>query len=215
MDLSELTSIYPTLFFFWAYCLFLLLMIISLITGFLGDIDLPFEIDADIDSGSLSILDLFFPQRLGQLPLLVSLTIVFFIATTLSYLIQDYLLFFTGALYWIIGSITLLVILFLSLHITNIILKPFDRFLRQKHAFATINYIGMCGVIKTTRVDHSFGEITVKDQSGRDDYLNVYCEQEPHQKPLQYGDIALIVSYNPKLQRYLVIKSENNDFTST
>lgn len=210
MDLTELTSIYPTLFFFWAYCVFLFLMILSLITGFLGDIDLPFEMDADIDSSSLSILDLFFPQRLGQLPLLVCLSIVFFIATVISFLIQDLLLLLSSSLYWMIGTIALFLILFVSLHITNILLKPFDRFLSQKQAFATVNYIGMTGTIKTTRVDQNFGEIAVSDHSGREDYLNIYCDTNQDPDTLRYGDLALIVSYNKESKRYLVTKAESN-----
>ena len=211
MELAELTSIYPTLFFFWGYCFFLLLMIISLVTGFLGDIDLPFEIDVDIDSESFSIMAIFFPQRLGQLPLLVCLSIIFFVATAISFAIQDYLLLLEGTSFKIVATIALFLIFFASLHITSLLLKPFDRFLSQKHAFATVNYIGMIGTVKTPRVTHNFGEIPVLDHSGREDYLNVYCHPESDDSPkLAYGSKVLIISFNQDNQRYLVTKAEQS-----
>ena len=213
MVLSDLISIFPTLFFFWAYCVLLILMLVSLVTGFLGNLELPFEFDIDVETeaSSLSILDIFFPQRLAQLPLLVSLSIVFFIATVISYLIQDFLIMLPGIFYWIAAVIALFVIFFISLHLASWALKPFSSFLDQKKAFATVNYIGMTGAIKTTKVTANFGEISIKDHSGREDYLNVYCDENLSSSPLTYGDLALIVSFNETKKRFLVIKVDSDN----
>lgn len=209
---------FPTAVFFLGYCLFIGLMLISLLTGFMGDWHLPFDIDANIeivevDAGidvasdspsSLTILDLFFPQRLGKVPLLVALSIVFFIALIISLCYQDFLTQLPVLVFWPLSIVLLFGTLFISLHIASWGLKPFSKLLDNEKVFAVINYEGLVGIVKTAKVTEDSGEIVITE-GGRENYINVFSFDET--EPLQYGDRALVVSYDKEKERYLVIKA--------
>ncbi len=185
------------------FCFLFLLMLLSVFTGVVDDLPfLNFDTDVDVDADAVSA-GTWLPIGITKVPLTISLTTVTFVATVLMYYIDHFVLStFDAVLYVGLSLAALIASLLASLYIAAFLLKPLSPLFDQKKAFAVVDYVGMNARIRSNRVSGAFGEAVVT-QGGLENLLDVYSESE---EPISYGDEVLIVSHNPELQRYLVIK---------
>lgn len=191
---------YPVIVFSMPFCLFFALMLIDLLfdlsDGSLGDAD-----GVDLDAGWSA--KLFLPPIVSLVPLPVALTVSSFVATVLTYYLQQYLFSLLGGMaFYAITVPALLLIYYLSLHISALFLKPLGPVFSAKNAFAKINYEGMRAVVRSGQVSSRHGEVVIR-QGGNEIQLDAYVEGETD---IHYGDEVVIVSKHPELDKYLVAK---------
>ena len=189
------------------FCFLTLLMLISVFTGFLDDLsffNFDADLDADIDAdGDIATTGTWLPIGITRIPLTVSLTTITFVATVIIFYTDYYLLgMLTGALEIAASVIAIIVALFISLYIAAFLLKPLSPLFDQRKSFAVIDYVGMSAVVRSNKVSAAFGEAVVT-QGSLENQLDIYSETSD---TISYGDEVLIVSHNPELKRYLVIK---------
>ncbi|MFY0675657.1 MAG: hypothetical protein JXR18_00070 [Neptuniibacter sp.] len=180
-----------------------LLMLISVFTGLVDDLSffgVSTETDLDFDT---DISGTWLPVGITQVPLAVSLTTVTFVATVVIYYLNYFLLIqFTGAIFYLLSGAALALTFFVSLYIASFLLKPLMPLFDKEKSFASINYVGMSAVVRSNSVTEAFGEAVVTKGS-LENQLDIYSECE---EPISYGDEVIIISLNPVLKRYLVIK---------
>lgn len=212
----EIVFSFPVAVFFIPYCIFLGLMIISLITGFLDDLHFPLlggvDVDLDADGDMFSNHGHFgdnflLPIAMTKVPLPIALTITFFIASLLSYVceltVRAMIHLLPDFLYLPLIVILLVLCLWLSLHIAAFILKPFLPIFDKTNTLAIVQYEGKIGVVKTMVVTSYSGDVEITEGS-LDNHIDVYTE-EP-EGTLRYGDTVLLVLFNKEKERYLVMK---------
>ncbi len=212
----EIVFSFPVAVFFIPYCIFLGLMIISLITGFLDDLHFPLlggvDVDLDADGDMFSNHghfgdNLLLPIAMTKVPLPVALTVTFFIASLLSYLSElitrAVMPVLPDFLYMPLIIVLLILCLWISLHIAAFILKPFLPIFDKTNTLAIVQYEGKIGVVKTMVVTSHSGDVEISEGS-LGNHIDVYTE-EP-EGTLRYGDTVLVVQFNKEKERYLVMK---------
>ncbi len=210
----EIVFSFPVAVFFIPYCIFLGLMIISVITGFLDNLHFPLlgSIESDLDGDMLNNHghfsdNLLLPIAITKIPLPIALTVTFFIASLLSYLSEliarATLSVLPDFLYVPMMMILLVLCLWSSLHIAAFILKPFLPIFDKTNTLAIVQYEGKIGIVKTVVVTNDSGEVEITEGS-LSNHIDVYTE-EP-EGTLCYGDTVLVVVFNKGKERYLVIK---------
>lgn len=198
--LSFLT--FPLAVFAVPFLVLFILMLVSVFTGFIDDLpflggDADAELDADLASAT------WLPVGITKVPLTVSLTIVTFVATIGTYYIDFYFLSaFSGMSFYLVSFAALALVFIFSLYISALLLKPLMPLFDKENSFAAINYVGMNAVVRSEKVSTEFGEAIVTKGS-IENQLDIYAESNDL---ISYGDEVLIVSLNPVLNRYLVIK---------
>lgn len=187
------------------FCFLFLLMLLSVFTGFIDDLPfLNFDTDVDVDlDGDVASTGSWLPIGFTKVPLAVSLTTVTFVATVLMYYIDYFALnSLEGPLSVAVSLVAVILSLLVSLYIAAFLLKPLSPLFDQKKSFAVVDYVGMNAIVRSNKVSDTFGEAVVT-QGGLENQLDIYSESE---EIISYGDEVLIVSHNPVLKRYLVIK---------
>lgn len=185
------------------FCFLFLLMLLSVFTGLVDDLPfLNFDTDVDLD-GDIASTGSWLPIGITKVPLAVSLTTVTFVATVLMYYIDYFALnALEGTLSIAVSLVAVVLSLLVSLYIAAFLLKPLSPLFDQKKSFAVVDYVGMNAVVRSNKVSETFGEAVVT-QGSLENQLDIYSESE---ETISYGDEVLIVSHNPVLKRYLVIK---------
>ena len=68
-----------------------------------------------------------------------------------------------GVVGLIVGTLLFLVYLFLSVYISGMLLRPFKGFFKTMDLEVKKEIVGRVGIVRTTKVDASFGEAFVED----------------------------------------------------
>ncbi|MDX1340934.1 MAG: DUF1449 family protein [Reinekea sp.] len=197
---------FPTIFFTFFLLLSVIFWLVA-IFGFVGldaiDIDIP-EPDADVGDINLfaGILSKF---GLNAVPLTIIISIVSLIGWLLCYYVSYFLILplNSGWLKLLIGSPVLVVTLYISTLITAQIIKPLRKILNTD-VTTSKTVIGQVLVVRTSRVDDSFGEATLSD-GGAGLVLKVRATEN---EKFKTGDHVVAIEYLEDKNAYRVISKD-------
>jgi len=100
----------------------------------------------------------------------------------------------------LVGSLVLVAASLISLLFTSLAVRPLAPLFRTHKAKGRRDLVGRVCVISTGHVDARFGQATLED-GGAGLILQVRCETDV---PLQRGDRALILGWDPKTEGFVV-----------
>ncbi|WP_028021939.1 hypothetical protein [Enterovibrio calviensis] len=200
-DFFDALLAFPTNVFFLPFLLFLLILLIDLVfnvvEGVTGDLDL-FDLDNIPGSGLL------LPPVLSKVPLMVALSVSFFVATVISFYLTMYIsVLFPSTIQFVVDLVSIPIIAYLSLAISAWLLKPISPLFDRKKAFAEVEFIGLKGRVHSSVVTQDKGEIMVLHQ-GNEFLLDVVIQDDVS---TSYGDEVIIVYKDSATKRYVVAKA--------
>lgn len=143
---------------------------------------------------------------LGGLPLMLILTVLFFVAWLLSYF-ADYLLLrhldfpLVG---WVLGLATMLAALVAGIAVTSLVLRPLRGLMARLAPPAARSVIGQVALVRTPTVSATHGQASVED-GGAGLILNVRCDQD---RGYQRGDRVVLIEYLEAENAYRVMAED-------
>lgn len=202
MDVWQTLFAFPVVITAIPFLLFLVLLLFAVFTGLIDE-GIP-GLDIDLDA---ELPNLLLPIGITRIPLVISLPLVFFLATAELLLFSHFMMPLVPSLVptWLFYALSCPAIVlscYLSLYIAAWILRPLAPLFDQSGTYAKTDYIGMRGRVRTSRVGVDFGEIVVTRNSA-ENQLDVYCDDT---EILVYGDEVHILSFNVTTKRYFITK---------
>ncbi|GGB34140.1 hypothetical protein GCM10011502_03980 [Oceanisphaera marina] len=196
MDVWQTFFAFPVVMTAIPFLLFLLLLLFSVFTGLFDELLPSLNVDADLP-------DMLLPIGITQIPIVVSLPLVFFLATAELFMFSHLVTPLVPAwLFYTLATLAIPLACYLSLYLAAWILKPLAPLFDQSRVYASINYIGMRARVRTSRVGAHFGEVVVT-RGSVENQLDVYCDDK---EELHYGDEVRILSFNDVTRRYFITK---------
>ncbi len=208
----QLASSFPTAIF----TFFLILTLLFWCIAVLGLVDIDFLGGTDIDTGALEadtatvpdgIAGVILKLNLHDVPVTISLTLIAVFAWFFSY----YFVYFSEA-YIPAGILSLaanmgifLVSLFLGLKITIFCIKPLRPLFQQLKKTTEQYILGQTAVVRSSRVDHNFGEAVVED-GGAGLILKVRTHEDT---TFTKGDRVVLLAYQKEQNTYSVIAEKD------
>lgn len=203
-------SSFPTVFF----TFFLLIIVLYWVVAVLGLVDLDildFDIpDADgalnSDTGLSNanvLAGVMLRFGLYGVPVTIIVSFVALFGWFICYYIVHYLFAFipSGLLSFLAGIPILLVSLYLSVMITATIIKPLRPLFKKNSQDTHKRILGQSAIVRTSRVDNSFGEAVLKD-GGAGLILKVRTMGET---TFQKGDSVVLLEHDKVKNTYRVI----------
>lgn len=161
------------------YTVMLIVCVVLILLTIIGAADLDFDgldveidgldVDADIDGnveGATNVLTGFLVKnRLVGVPITISLTLLTCFGWLMSYYIVHFLVpFESGSIMrYLVGLPIFLGTLFASAKLTGIAIGPIRRALKDADKEKEVIIIGQTAVVRSSKVDNSFGEATLDD----------------------------------------------------
>lgn len=196
MDVWQMIFAFPVIITAVPFFILFILLLLSVLTGFFGEI-FP-DMDAEVPG-----LKLLLPIGITRVPLMISLPVIFFFATTMllvfSFTISPLL---AGVLFYSAGAVAICFFCYISLYLASWVLRPLAPLFDSNRIYARVNYIGMTGRVRTGSVNESFGEVVVT-RDGIENQIDVYCDAS---EELRYGDEVRILSFNDATRRYFITR---------
>ncbi|TXK61071.1 hypothetical protein [Alkalisalibacterium limincola] len=143
---------------------------------------------------------------LGGLPLMLILTVLFFVAWLLTYF-ADYLLLRhmdIPVLSWLLGLAVMLGALVAGVVVTSVVLRPLRGLMARLAPPAMRSVIGQLAVVRTPTVSATHGQVSVED-GGAGLILNVRCDQG---RDFQRGDRVVLIEYLEAENAYRVMAED-------
>jgi hypothetical protein len=196
---------YPTLVFTALFVLslvFWLVAILGLIDLDFLNIDLP-EVDGDIEHVNV-LAGLLMRFGLNGIPVNVILTFLAAFGWVICYYSVHFLLNLLepGFLKFGLATVILLVSFYLAAMLTAVVIKPFRRFFNHGTTEGKKHILGQVLVVRTSRVDDTFGEATLAD-GGAGLILKVRSETQ-----FTKGDRVVPIEYIDDKNVYRVIAED-------
>ncbi len=194
---------FPTSLFFIPLALFLLILLLDLVFNIVESVTADIDFDFDLDD--LPGDGLLLPPVLAKIPLMVALTVTFFIATVISFYSQQLLINVIpdGFLSLLCDIILIPCILYAALFIASWLLAPLAPVFDKEKHYAEVNFIGLKATVHSNSVDSDWGEVKINHQ-GHEFLLDAVSE---HGTSIQYGDEVIIVAQDSASKRYVVAKN--------
>lgn len=184
-----------------------LLYWLMMITGILGldlfdiDFDADAELDADVDGdihGGGVVADVLTFFHLGEVPVMIfaSFFVLFFWACTIvgnHYLNPQWSLLVT--LYFLVPSALL------SLVLTKLAVMPMTPLFRSMMKTDESTIIGSRGVVSTSQLDESFGQISIEQEIGPPIVVNARTENA---QKLDRNQLVEVIRLEPESDVYVV-----------
>lgn len=193
---------FPTSLFFIPLVLFVFILILDMVFSFVESLtpDLDFFDLDNLPGGGLLL-----PPILTKIPLMVVLTVTFFIATLLSFYSQQLLThIILDSFPTLLCDIILIpAILYAALFITSWLLVPLAPLFDKKKHYAKVDFIGLKAVVHSNSVNSSWGEVKVNHQ-GHEFLLDAMSEQD---MSIKYGDEVIIVAQDSVSKRYVIARN--------
>ena len=205
-QLFEVASQFPTVI----YSVLLGIVVVYWIIGMLGLIDLDFsgdadleiDVDGDVDVSVGGISGLLLTFGLTGVPFSLVISIIVLICWLISFYLQFYLLTWLpdGWLYYLMGTLSDIVVLFISLPITAIVIRPLKGMFNSEEAASSNNLVGNEATIATSKVSATFGQARLFT-NGAEILVDVRCDP---QHILKMGDKVLVIKYLQESHAYIV-----------
>jgi len=196
------TAIYSTL---------LGIVVIYWLVGMLGIIDLDLtpeadieaDLDTDLSSGVGGLAGLLLTFGLSSVPFTLVLSIIILVAWLISIYLQIYVfpLLDGGWLSYLLGTLSTVVIFFISLPITGFLIRPLKGMFDSVETTSSNNLVGRDATIATGKVTPSFGQAKVLNE-GAEILLDVRCDLE---HSLSMGDKVLLIEYSKDSHSYIAV----------
>ncbi len=158
-----------------------------------GDAHADVDTDVDVDGGPLDIVG---ALRLRSVPMMVSGSFVSLLGWLLSWAAAEWL----GARGALWGSVSLAGSFVGALLLTSLAIRPLAPLFKPNVARRRDSLVGKLCVVRTGRVDDSFGEATVED-GGAGLVVRVRVE---HGEALGRGEEAVIVAWDEARESFVV-----------
>ncbi|GAA5215030.1 hypothetical protein ACFSJ3_01300 [Corallincola platygyrae] len=188
------------------YTVLLGVMLVYWLIAALGTVDidvLDVDIDVDADVGAVEgFAGLVFRLGLGGVPLTVVLTLIALTGWSVSYFSMLWLVnpLTSGFINLLLGIGVAIGAFLVSIPVTAQLIKPLRPLFRSVNGPSTRDLVGSIAVVRTSRVDQSFGEATLED-GGAGMILRVRADES---LKLSRGDRVVVLSYIPESHAYQV-----------
>lgn len=211
----ENVTSFPTViftFFFVLTMLYWLIAMLGLVDLDVLDFDIP-EVDSDLNvEGGLSSADALAGLMLRFGLVGVPVTIIVSIIAIVGWIICYYFVYFLfdyipeGFLRYLIGIPIFIISLYVAVMITSVVIKPIRVFFSkvEEQASTSKYVVGQTAVVRTSRVDETFGEALLED-GGAGLILKVRaCGEHSFKK----GDRVVLLEYIKEQNVYRVVSEE-------
>jgi len=172
--------------------------------------DLDGELDINPDSGLTNANVLAgLMLRLGLTG--VPVTIIISLLALFGWIICYYLVHFLsswvpdGLLYYVVGFLGVVFSLYVAAKITSIVVKPLRPLFEKAQQEATKHILGQTAIVRTLRVDNTFGEAFLED-GGAGLILKVRTRDD---QTFKKGDRVVLLEYQKINNIYYVISEED------
>ncbi|MEH6345187.1 MAG: DUF1449 domain-containing protein [Bermanella sp.] len=209
-------SSFPTVFFTFFLALttlYWLVAVLGLISIDILDFDLPYIEGADLDMSNASDLTnanalagLMLRFGLNGVPVTIIISLISLFGWILSYYAVYFLFSFIpdGLLQYIAGVPVLFLSLYLAAMMTALVIKPLRPLFKKAHQETEKYVLGQVAVVRTSRVDETFGEAVMAD-GGAGLILKVRSSSDSHFKK---GDKVVLFEYVKETNVYRVISEQ-------
>lgn len=211
----ENVTSFPTViftFFFVLTMLYWLIAMLGLVDLDVLDFDIP-EVDSDLNvEGGLSSADALAGLMLRFGLVGVPVTIIVSIIAIVGWIICYYFVYFLfdyipeGFLRYLIGIPIFIISLYVAVMITSVVIKPIRVFFSkvEEQASTSKYVVGQTAVVRTSRVDETFGEALLED-GGAGLILKVRaCGEHSFKK----GDRVVLLEYIKEQNVYRVVSED-------
>ncbi len=207
-------SSFPTVFF----TFFLLLSIFFWAVAVLGlvdidilDVDLP-NTEGSFELGELSnanpnvLAGLLMKFGLQGVPVTVIITSISLIGWIISYYSVHYVVNLVpdGILHFLVGIPVLLVALLIATLMTSVIIKPIRPLFKKAQQETVKHVLGKTAIVRTSKVDHEFGEVILEDGGAGLIFKVRACGDEVFKK----GDKVVLLEYLKEEHLYRVVSEQ-------
>ncbi len=212
-------SSFPTVFFTFFLALttlYWLVAVLGLISIDILDFDLP-EVDGDVpgdlDMGEATDLTnanvlagLMLRLGLNGVPVTIIISLIALFGWILSYYVVHFSFSFIpdGMLQYIAGVPVLFLSLYLAAMMTAFVIKPLRPLFKKAHQETEKYVLGQVAVVRTSRVDETFGEAVMAD-GGAGLILKIRSSSDSHFKK---GDKVVLFEYVKETNAYRVISEQ-------
>ncbi len=173
------------------------------------DLDIP-EVDGPHAEGTpdASLLTgLMLKLGLQGIPVTIIVTLISMFGWLISYYLVHFLISWIdgGTIRFITGIPIFIVSLYLAVMITALALKPMRKLFINEHQHGKKYILGQNAVVRTSRVDSTFGEATLED-GGAGLILQVRTNNG---EVFQRGDRVVLLEHLPEINAYRIISEED------
>jgi len=181
--------------------LYWLLAGFGLVDDGFGDAGVDGALEGDAELHGLSAL--LSRWGLGGVPVMVVLTLLAFIAWTLTYFVHLFLLLpLPTVMRWALGALTLVLAPLPAVPVAALLLRPLRQFLLRLRPLPQAALLGRTGVVASPRVNADSGHATF-DDGGAGLVLQVRSDSE-----LQRGDRVMLVEHVAAQHYYRVVRAD-------
>jgi hypothetical protein len=205
-QLLEVASQFPTVIYstvLGVVVVYLLIGMLGLVDlGFSGDADLELDVGSDVDVSIGGLTGFMLTFGLTGVPFTLVISIVTLICWLISFYLQLYILNWLpdGWLYYLMGAIASFIIFVISLPLTAIVIRPLKGMFRSVEATESHHLVGNSATIVTGTVSETFGQARLFN-NGAEMLLDVRCDPE---HILKKGDKVLLIEYLTEKYAYIV-----------
>jgi hypothetical protein len=205
-QLLEVASQFPTVIYstvLGVVVVYLLIGMLGLVDlGFSGDADLELDVGTDVDVSIGGLTGFMLTFGLTGVPFTLVISIVTLICWLISFYLQFYILNWLpdGWLYYLMGSFASFIIFVISLPLTAIVIRPLKGMFRSVEATGSHHLVGNSATIVTGTVSETFGQARLFN-NGAEMLLDVRCDPE---HSLKKGDKVLLIEYLTEKYAYIV-----------
>ena len=205
-QLLEVASQFPTVIYstvLGVVVVYLLIGMLGLVDlGFSGDADLELDLGSDVDVSIGGLTGFMLTFGLTGVPFTLVISIVTLICWLISFYLQLYILNWLpdGWLYYLMGAIASFIIFVISLPLTAIVIRPLKGMFRSVEATESHHLVGNSATIVTGTVNETFGQARLFN-NGAEMLLDVRCDPE---HILKKGDKVLLIEYLTEKYAYIV-----------
>ncbi|MEH6824250.1 MAG: DUF1449 domain-containing protein [Motiliproteus sp.] len=208
-------SSFPTVIFTFALAICVLYWLVAVL-GFIDidilDFDLP-EAEANLPSNqgtpfssTDTLAGLMLKFGLNDVPVTVIISFIGLFGWLISYFSVHFLFASVpdGVLHYLAGCVVIAATLYASAWITALIIRPLRPLFKKVGQQIHTDILGQVAIVRTSRVDHSFGEATL-DDGGAGLILKVRSLDDT---VFKRGDRVVLLEYRQKEYTYRVISEE-------
>jgi hypothetical protein len=205
-QLLEVASQFPTVIYstvLGVVVVYLLIGMLGLVDlGLAGDADLELDVGSDVDVSIGGLTGLMLTFGLTGVPFTLVISIVTLICWLISFYLQFYILNWLpdGWLFYLMGAIASFIIFVISLPLTAIVIRPLKGMFKSVEATESHHLVGNSATIVTGTVSETFGQARLFN-NGAEMLLDVRCDPE---HILKKGDKVLLIEYLTEKYAYIV-----------
>ncbi|MCJ8313305.1 MAG: hypothetical protein HRU38_14135 [Saccharospirillaceae bacterium] len=205
-EIWNVLSSYPT----GIYTIFLAMLLVLWLFTIIGAMDIDvvsFDVDFDTETDIPGFAGLLHTLGLSGVPFTIVLTLIIFLAWTITYLTSIFLtpLIPSSILQFIFSSTTLVGSFIIAVFITGKLIQPLRKLSNENKAKTKIDFLGQPCKVTSLTVDDEFGQGRISSNNGDDIIVRIRASKA---EGFKKGDIVIAISYNKTNNLYQVISND-------